>query len=452
LSQRVTTSRWTSTPTPVWVSFDGWLRYEGIAIAPSDAVSVKLEVSANQLNGYAFFDNVKVDEFDPGDTIYRSTYGLAGQPIATRIVTSPSDPNDGIYYIHTDHLGSVSAMSDGSSGALVGDIIRFDPFGDYRPGSGAGDITDRGFTGHKHNDYIGLVYMVGRYYIQSIGRFASPDSIIPQTFNPQSLNRYSYVQNSPLNRIDPTGHEDICDDPLQCNEPPPSPPPIPTGPLVTFSVEEGCTSTITAVCNWSQAEMDAITQAALDTGVRLAETINAANPGWNLSPEEAFMLVYGGSINFRKTDDTSASGAWGETFLRGGRHEIDVYTDAYYDDGSSGLVDSRWAVHEFGHAFINVVGRSPLLFLDIIQGYDDNFPDRPLTPNARDGTWGFAGPRWGWQRSDQGRTSEEFADMFLGWVYNTWELGDAGGFSDDGQARADFMNYFMPYWTGWAID
>ena len=37
-------------------------------------------------------------------------------------------------------------------------------------------------------------------------RWLSPDSIVPDPTNPQSFNRYSYVQNNPINRIDPTGH------------------------------------------------------------------------------------------------------------------------------------------------------------------------------------------------------------------------------------------------------
>ncbi len=206
LSQRVTSSRWMNPGATAWSLASGFVLYEGIATAPDDAVSVKLEVSADQLDGYAFFDDVTFHEFDPGDTIYRSTYGLAGQPIATRVETSPSaGPNDGLFFIHTDHLGSVSAMTD-DGGSLEGSIIRFDPFGEYRPGSGAGDITDRGFTGHKHNDYIKLIYMGARWYLPGLGRFASADSIVPDSANPQSYNRYSYVLNSPLNFIDPTGH------------------------------------------------------------------------------------------------------------------------------------------------------------------------------------------------------------------------------------------------------
>ena len=39
-----------------------------------------------------------------------------------------------------------------------------------------------------------------------LGRFISPDTIVSDPFNPQSINRYSYVLNNPLNYIDPTGY------------------------------------------------------------------------------------------------------------------------------------------------------------------------------------------------------------------------------------------------------
>ena len=69
-----------------------------------------------------------------------------------------------------------------------------------------------------------------RYYSPYLNRFIQPDSIIPNLYNPQSLNRFTYTSNNPINRIDPTGHDDECDkypegdyrscacidDPLEC--------------------------------------------------------------------------------------------------------------------------------------------------------------------------------------------------------------------------------------------
>jgi hypothetical protein len=38
-----------------------------------------------------------------------------------------------------------------------------------------------------------------------MGRFISPDTIIPHPSNPQSFNRYSYCLNNPMKYIDPSG-------------------------------------------------------------------------------------------------------------------------------------------------------------------------------------------------------------------------------------------------------
>ncbi len=52
----------------------------------------------------------------------------------------------------------------------------------------------------------GLVYMNARFYDPELGRFASADSIIPDPYRPQSLDRYAYVENDPANYTDPSGH------------------------------------------------------------------------------------------------------------------------------------------------------------------------------------------------------------------------------------------------------
>jgi hypothetical protein len=87
--------------------------------------------------------------------------------------------------------------------------------------------------------------------------------------------------------------------------------------------------------------------------------------------------------------------------------------------------------------------------LEAVQRAGNGFPDRP-PDSASDSTWGFAGGRWEWQRSSSGLASEEFADMYLGWVYNQWEM-EAGSLSVAGQHRSDFMNALMPYTVDMAI-
>ena len=67
---------------------------------------------------------------------------------------------------------------------------------------------DRQFT-CQILDSTGLYYYNARYYDPTIGRFISADTIVEDAANPQTLNRYSYCQNNPMNSTDPSGHFDL---------------------------------------------------------------------------------------------------------------------------------------------------------------------------------------------------------------------------------------------------
>ena len=129
----------------------------------------------------------------------------AGQAVAVPVqVVGGSNT---VYYLHSDHLGSTTALSSSAvgGGLISGSTTRYYPFGAWRT-IPTQTLTDRGFTGHLENMEIGLVYMRARYYVPSIGRFASADTIVPNPGEPQSFNRYSYVNNNPLRFTDPTGY------------------------------------------------------------------------------------------------------------------------------------------------------------------------------------------------------------------------------------------------------
>jgi RHS repeat-associated protein len=51
----------------------------------------------------------------------------------------------------------------------------------------------------------GLMHLGCRYYDAELGRFIQPDPRLGSLYSPQSLNRYTYCLNSPLNWVDPTG-------------------------------------------------------------------------------------------------------------------------------------------------------------------------------------------------------------------------------------------------------
>jgi RHS repeat-associated protein len=112
-----------------------------------------------------------------------------------------------LYYVLKDHLGSSSVVTN-NSGTIVGEQ-RYYPFGETRLTTGT-IYTDKLFTGQREMAGLGIYHYQARFYSPKLGRFLSADTIVPSYANPQSLNRYSYVLNSPLNYIDPTGHA-YCD-------------------------------------------------------------------------------------------------------------------------------------------------------------------------------------------------------------------------------------------------
>jgi len=95
-------------------------------------------------------------------------------------------------------------MTD-SLGTQVGATVKYLPFGEAR--ASVNIPTDKLFTGQRL-DGTGLYFYNARYYDPSIGRFISPDTVIPHPADPQSFNRYSYCRNNPLKYTDPSGHDD----------------------------------------------------------------------------------------------------------------------------------------------------------------------------------------------------------------------------------------------------
>ncbi len=70
-------------------------------------------------------------------------------------------------------------------------------------GSGGNDQ----FAGHKDDPESGLHYNLARSYDSSLSRWQSGDPITTHIFDPQSLNKYTYIRNNPINGNDIDGRD-----------------------------------------------------------------------------------------------------------------------------------------------------------------------------------------------------------------------------------------------------
>ena len=50
-------------------------------------------------------------------------------------------------------------------------------------------------------------------YSSVLGRFLSPDTLVPSASDPQQLNRYAYARGNPIKYTDPSGHYIFEDEP-----------------------------------------------------------------------------------------------------------------------------------------------------------------------------------------------------------------------------------------------
>ena len=110
------------------------------------------------------------------------------------------------YYYHTDALGSPVAVTDENASVVW--KADYDVFGKT-----LNEISENEINNYQYNakeiDNTGLLYYNARYYDSYIGRFTTADTINGKIEEPQSLNRYVYVQNNPLKYVDPSGNEPV---------------------------------------------------------------------------------------------------------------------------------------------------------------------------------------------------------------------------------------------------
>ena len=118
-----------------------------------------------------------------------------------------------LYYIVRDYLGSITHIAN-ATGNLI-EENSYDAWGRLRNPANYNEVYSaenqpslflgRGYTGHEHLPWYGLINMNARLYDPAVGRFLSPDPYVPNVTNSQDFNRYSYARNNPMVYTDPSG-------------------------------------------------------------------------------------------------------------------------------------------------------------------------------------------------------------------------------------------------------
>ena len=102
--------------------------------------------------------------------------------------------------VHLDNKGSNTLVTDASGNVVENNF--YSPFGESL------STTNSRFT-YEAKEFDKAVQDMDfhfRKYKPSIGKFMQPDTLIPNVYDPQSLNRYSFERNNPFFYVDKDGH------------------------------------------------------------------------------------------------------------------------------------------------------------------------------------------------------------------------------------------------------
>ncbi len=161
-----------------------------------NGMRVKKAVQSGTTTVYAFSGSKVLAEYENGAAPSSPTreYIYAGAALVAKIEGSST-----IYY-QADQL-SVRVTTN-SSGTVAGQQGHY-PFGETWYAQNTTAKWE--YTTYERDAESGNDYAMARYDVNRLGRFLSPDPVGGSGSDPQSMNRYAYVENDPIDLADPTG-------------------------------------------------------------------------------------------------------------------------------------------------------------------------------------------------------------------------------------------------------
>ncbi|HEU4962865.1 MAG TPA: RHS repeat-associated core domain-containing protein [Bacilli bacterium] len=167
-----------------------------------------------EITHYLYDGNNLLSEYNADGDILAEYYRGANDQIVARQMFGFQGRKDQGYlgnlrdrghklFYHYDATGNVTDLTDHLGSTVL--KYRYDAFGGvftqlWNP------YNQVGLTGKSYDIKASLMDYSTRWYSPAVGRFTTQDTWLGNAYDSQSLNRYIYVTNNPINFSDPTGH------------------------------------------------------------------------------------------------------------------------------------------------------------------------------------------------------------------------------------------------------
>ena len=201
-------------------------QHDGQQTYSYDATGQQATASGTALSQSYDGDGVRVKKVESGATTYYLRSSVLGKQVISEINGNGTFKRGYVYlggqmmavqegnqvsWVHQDPVTKSHRLTN-SRGTVVS-WVEFDPWGGKALGSTHSQTQPHRYTSYER-DGNGSDEAMFRRYESKWQRFAQPDPYDGSydLTDPQSFNRYSYVQSDPVNAVDPTGlMDDKCD-------------------------------------------------------------------------------------------------------------------------------------------------------------------------------------------------------------------------------------------------